>query len=317
MSNPGRPQFASMNGQIVPFEDAKISIMAPGLTFAVLAFEGLRAYWNAEEEQVFVFRVPEHMDRLAFSNLVIEIDGAPDATTLTTQMLELIRVSEIKEDSYIRLQTYIDDWGDMAATGPVGSSIICRARGRVAAFAEGRHFSVSSWRRNEEDASPSRIKASANYLNSRLAGLEAKRAGFDAAVILNRDGTVSEGPGGCLFLMRDGQWITPPVTANILESVTRSTLIEVAGDVGSDVVQREIGRTELYLAEEAFYCGTGQEMVPILSFDRKPVGDGQPGPATRALQDHYDAIVRGRVERYRHWLTPVYPASASSESVAT
>ena len=187
VTDSGRPKFAVMNGQIVPFEDAKISIMAPGLTFAVLAFEGLRAYWNAEERQVFVFRVAEHMDRLAFSNKVIEIEGAPSAGDLTDQMLALIRACETREDSYIRLQTFIDDWGDMAATGPVGSSIICRARGRVAAFAEGRHFSVSSWRRNEDDASPSRIKASANYLNSRLAGLEAKRAGFDAAVILNRD----------------------------------------------------------------------------------------------------------------------------------
>jgi len=306
MTQSGRPLFATMNGEIVPFDQAKISIMAPGLTFAVLVFEGLRGYWNRDEQELFVFRVPEHLDRLAFSNKVIEIEGVPDKVEFKRQMLELIRACEAREDCYIRIQSYIDDWGAMAARTPVGSSIICRARGRVAAFTDGVHFCVSSWRRNEDDASPSRIKASANYLNSRLAGLEAKRLGFDASVILNRDGTVSEGPGGCIFIMRDGEWITPPVTAGILESVTRQTLIEISGDVGPKVIARNIDRTELYLAEEAFYCGTGQEIVPILSFDRKMVGSGHPGPQTRRLQDHYDAVVRGRIERYRSWLTPVW-----------
>ncbi len=306
MTTGDRPPFAVLNGQIVPFDEARISVMAPGLTFAVLAFEGLRGYWNAEEGQLHLFRVPEHMDRLAFSNVVVEIAGAPDGGALTDQTRELIRACGYREDVYIRLQTYVDDWGDMTADGPAGWSIVCRQRGRVAAFTEGRHFAVSSWRRNEDDASPPRIKASANYLNGRLAGLEAKRSGYDAAVMLNRDGTVSEGPGGCLFLRRDGRWITPPVTAGILDSVTRRTLIELAGDAGMAVDLRDVGRTELYLAEEAFYCGTGQEIVPILSFDRKPVGTGEPGEETRRLQSLYDSVVRGREPRYRGWLTPVF-----------
>ena len=306
MTQSGLPRFATINGEIVPFDQAKISIMAPAVTFAVLAFEGLRGYWNSDEQQLFIFRVPEHLDRLAFSSRVIEIDDVPDKAAFKRQMLDLIRACEAREDCYIRIQSYIDEWGEMAARTPVGSSIICRARGRVAAFTHGVHFCISSWRRNEDDASPSRIKASANYLNSRLAGLEAKRSGYDASVILNRNGTVSEGPGGCIFIMRDGEWITPPVTAGILESVTRKTLIEIAGDVGPKVIARDIGRTELYLAEEAFYCGTGQEIVPILSFDKKPVGNERPGPQTRRLQDHYDAVVKGRVERYRNWLTPVW-----------
>ncbi len=316
MTQPERPPFATMNGEIVPFDQAKISIMAPGLTFAVLAFEGLRGYWNDDEQELFVFRVPEHLKRLAFSTSVIEIDDAPDAAAFKHQMIELIRACETRSDCYIRIQSYVDDWGAMAARSPVGSSIICRARGRVAAFTNGVHFCVSSWRRNEDDASPSRIKASANYLNSRLAGLEAKRSGFDAAVILNRNGTVSEGPGGCIFLMREGRWITPSVTSGILESVTRQTLIDISGDVGPDVTARDIGRTELYLAEEAFYCGTGQEIVPILSFDRKPIGNGKPGPETRRLQEHYDAVVRGQVERYRNWLTPVWKTISGTGDTA-
>ena len=301
-----RPPYASMNGEIVPFADARISIMAPGLTFAVLAFEGLRAYWNPKDAELYLFRVKEHLDRLAFTESVVEIDDTPDADALNGEMQALIMACDFHEDIYVRLQTFVDDWGDMGATGPGGRSIIARARGRTAAFHEGRRFGVSSWRRNAEDASPSRIKASANYLNSRLVGLEAKRNGYDAAVILNHDGTVSEGPGGCIFLMRNGCFATPPGTAGILESVTRQTILDIAGDVDVVTEERGIGRTELYLAEEAFYCGTGQEIVPILSFDGKPVGEGAPGPATRRLQTHYDDVVRGRIAKYKHWLTPVY-----------
>ena len=306
MTGNERPPYATLNGRIVPFDEAKVSIMAPGLTFSVLAFEGLRGYWNADAGELFLFRVAEHMARLDFSNSVVDIDGAPDGQTLTAQTTDLIRACGMREDCYVRIQVYVDDWGEMTATGPASSSIVCRSRGRAPAFTNGMHFCVSTWRRIEDDASPPRIKASANYLNNRLAGLEAKRNGFDAAVILNRDGTVSEGPGGCIFLMRDGEWITSPVTAGILESVTRRTLIEIAGGAGSSVIQREVGRTELYLAEEALYCGTGQEIVPILSIDRKPVGDGTPGDATRRLQVRYDAVVRGRVPEYDHWLTPVW-----------
>ena len=306
MTGHKRPPYATLNGRIVPFEEARISIMAPGLTYAVLAFEGVRGYWNADAGELYVFRVPEHMARLRFSNSIVEIDGAPDDQALTAQTIDLIRACNMREDCYIRIQAYVDDWGDMTATGPASSSIVCRSRGRAPTFTDGTHFCVSTWRRNEDDASPPRIKAAANYLNSRLAGLEARRNGFNGAVILNRDGTVSEGPGGCIFIMREGEWITSPLTAGILESITRRTLIEIAGDTGSPVIQRAIGRTELYIAEEAFYCGTGQEIAPILSIDRKPVGNGTPGAATRRLQARYDAVVRGRVDEYSHWLTPVW-----------
>ncbi len=306
MTGNKRPPYATLNGRIVPFDEAKISIMAPGLTYSVLAFEGVRGYWNAAAGELYVFRIQEHLARLGFSTSIIEIDGVPDDQALTAQTIDLIRACEMREDCYIRIQAYVDDWGDMTATGPASSSIVCRSRGRAPTFTSGMHFCVSTWRRNEDDASPPRIKAAANYLNSRLAGLEARRNGFNGAVILNRDGTVSEGPGGCIFIMREGEWITSPVTAGILESITRRTLIEIAADAGSPVIQRAIGRTELYVAEEAFYCGTGQEIAPILSIDRKPVGNGSPGAATRRLQTRYDALVRGRVEEYSHWLTPVW-----------
>jgi len=279
-----RPEFAIMNGQLMPYGDAKISIMAPGFTFAVTIFEGLRGYWNAEDEQLYIFRVADHLERMAFGMSLLELDGPPSAEDFTYQILEVTRANDVREDCYIRLQAYVDEWGDMTATGPVGSSVICRARPRVAAFETGKHFGVVSWRRNTDDASPPRIKATANYLNSRLAGLEAKRNGYGGAIILNHDGGVAEGPGGCLFLRRGETLITPTVTDGILESVTRDTLLHLARASGHEVVERKVGRTELYLANEMFYCGTGQEITPILSVDGKPVGTGAPGPVTRQLQ---------------------------------
>jgi len=303
-----RPGFAIMNGRLMPYADAKISIMAPGLTFAVTIFEGLRGYWNAKREELNVFRIGAHLDRMAFGMTLMELDGPPSADDFTYQILEVTRANDIREDCYIRLQAYVDEWGDMTATGPVGSSVICRSRPRVAAFETGKHFGVASWRRNTDDASPPRIKATANYLNSRLAGMEAKRNGYGGAIILNHDGSVAEGPGGCIFLRRGETLITPSVTDGILESVTRDTLIQLARAAGRNVEERKVGRTELYLADEMFYCGTGQEITPMLSVDGKPIGSGEPGPLTRDLQRDYDALVRGHASPgfSDGWLTPVW-----------
>ena len=303
-----RPAFAIMNGETIPFDEAKISIMAPGLTFAVTVFEGMRAYWNAKEEQLYVFRLDDHLARQDFSMKLIELDSPPSAEDTRKQIIEVLRVNKLREDCYIRTQAFIDDWGDMIATGPTSSSVICRARPRIDAFDTGKDFVIVSWRRNMDDASPPRIKATANYLNSRLAGLEAKRAGAGGAIILNRDGTVSEGPGGCIFMCRDDKLITPAVTDGILESITRATLLTLAADLGIETEERSVGRTELHLASEAFYCGTGQEITPMISIDGKPLGDGKPGPRTSELQTAYDDLVRGRNERYREWLIPVWPA---------
>jgi branched-chain amino acid aminotransferase len=299
-------KWVSQNNKLVRYEDAKVSVMAPGLTFAALVFEGYRAYWNEEEQDLFIFRLDDHNKRLAFSMNLLELDDPPSIETFNNDIIETLKANEFRGDTYIRLQVYVDDWGSMLATGPVGSSVICRPRPRVADFKTGKQFIISSWRRNGENANPPRIKASANYLNSRLAGLEAKRQGAGGAILLNEDGTVSEGPGGCLFVMRDGVFITPDVTSGILESVTRRTMLEMAGSIGVETVERRLGRTELYLAEEAFYCGTGQEIMPITGLDGRAVGDGTPGPVTRKLQATFDDIVRGRNDAFAHWLTPVY-----------
>ncbi len=298
--------WVSQNHQLVPYEDAKISIMAPGLTFAALVFEGYRAYWNAEKEDLMIFRLDDHMKRLEFSMSLLELDTPPSIETLTADIMATLKANDFREDTYIRLQVYVDDWGSMLATGPTGSSVICRPRPRVAHFETGNEFIVSSWRRNAENATPPRIKASANYMNSRLAGLEAKRHGAGGAILLNDDGSVSEGPGGCLFFLRDGVFATPDVTSGILESVTRRTVLDIAGPLGIEMVERKVGRTELYLAEEAFYCGTGQEIMPITAIDGRPVGDSTPGPQTRRMQERYDDVVRGKTDDHADWRTPVY-----------
>ena len=299
-------KWVSQNNKLVRYEDAKVSVMAPGLTFAALVFEGYRAYWNEEKQDLFIFRLDDHMKRLAFSMNLLELDDPPSIETFTNDIIETIKANEFRGDTYIRLQVYVDEWGSMLSTGPVGSTVICRPRPRVTDFETGKQFIVSSWRRNGENASPPRIKASANYLNSRLAGLEAKRQGAGGAILLNENGTVSEGPGGCLFVMRDGVFITPDVTSGILESVTRRTILEMAGSVGVGTSERILGRTELYLAEEAFYCGTGQEIMPIIALDGRAIGDGTPGPITRKLQATFDDVVRGHNDAFPHWLTPVY-----------
>ena len=299
-------EWVSQNNKLVSYADAKISVMAPGLTFAALVFEGYRAYWSDDAQDLYIFRLDDHMRRLAFSMNLLELDDPPSIDTFTRDILETLKANDFKEDTYIRLQVYVDEWGSMLATGPVGSTVICRPRPRVSDFDTGKRFIVSSWRRNAENASPPRIKASANYLNSRLAGLEAKRQGAGGAILLNEDGTVSEGPGGCLFVLRDGVFMTPDVTSGILESVTRRTILDIAGPLDIPVAERALGRTELYLADEAFYCGTGQEIMPIIAFDGRQVGEGVPGPMTRRLQTTFDDIVRGRSDAYRDWLTPVY-----------
>jgi branched-chain amino acid aminotransferase len=299
----------TLNGERMPLDQAKISIMSPGLSYAATVFEGIRAYWNEDEGELYIFRLDDHLKRLGNSMKMLRFDSPPSSKILREQIIEDIRANEYREDIYIRIQAFIDEWGEMNATGPVGTSIVSRPRPRAPAFETGSHFGITSWQRLSDNASPPRIKAAANYLNSRLAGLDAKASGYQGAIILTEKGTLSEGPGGCIFLIRDGVLITPGVTSGILESLTRDVLLRLAQEAGFQTVERDVDRTELYIADEVFYCGTGQELVPILSIDRLPVGDGKPGPISRQLQTSYDNQVRARALSHSEWQTPVYKMS--------
>jgi branched-chain amino acid aminotransferase len=296
----------TVNGERMPLEDAKVSIMAPGLTFAATVFEGLRAYWNEEKQELFVFRLDDHLKRLLDSMKLLRLDEHYSVDTLREQLLEDLRSNGYREDTYIRLQSYVDDWGSMTAKGPVSTSIVSYPRPRLDAFRTGRDFAVSSWRRLDDNASPPRAKAAGNYINSRLAGLEAKESGYDGAIILTAAGRVSEGPGGCIFLVRNGVLITPGVTSGILESITRDSILKMAEETSQATEARDVDRTELYIADEIFYCGTGQEITPIISVDRVQAGNGKPGKITQAMQALYDGQVRDIAPEHRDWRTPVY-----------
>ena len=204
----------------------------------------------------------------------------------------------------MHLVAYVGGPG-LEATSPTGMYINPRRRPRIG-DGNGLNCCVSSWQRTSDNAIPIRLKCGANYQNGRLAALQAKADGYDSPIFLNRHGTVAEGTGATFFMVRKGKLVTPPVTSDLLESITRSTLIEsLCPALGMDVVERDIARTELYVADEAFFCGTGAEVTPVVEVDDRAIGDGSPGPITKRLQKIFFDAVHGRNPAYRHWLTPV------------
>ena len=296
----------TMNGNLMPLNEAKVSITAPGLSYAALVFEGIRAYWNENDKELFVFRLDDHLKRFANSMKILKFEKTPSLDLIKKQIIENIIANNYKEDIYIRLQGYIDDWGEMALRSPVSTSIVSYPRPRSIDFNKGKNFTVSSWQRLDDNASPPRVKASANYLNSRLASIQAKESGYDGAILLTSNGKVSEGPGGCIFLIREGIIITPSVSSGILESITRDSVLKIAKEKKIAVESRDVDRTELYIADEIFYCGTGQEIMPILSVDKILAGEGKVGDITRLFQKEYTQIVRGENEFFNFWITPIY-----------
>ena len=306
-SNPkDKIKLVTVNGNLMPLKDAKVSITAPGLSYAALVFEGIRAYWNKEHKQLYIFRLDEHLKRFINSMKLLKFIDYPNLSSIKADILQNIQANNYQEDIYIRLQGYIDEWGEMAVRSPVSTSIVSYPRPRAIAFTEGKNFTISSWQRLDDNASPPRIKASANYLNSRLASIQAKESGYDGGIMLGPNGKVSEGPGGCIFLIRNGNLITPSITSGILESITRDSIIEIADTLKIKVQTRDVDRTELYIAEEIFYCGTGQEIMPILSVDKMLAGEGIPGKITKTLQSEFTEIVRGNNQIFKSWISPTY-----------
>ena len=299
-------KVVTMNGNLMPLNEAKVSITAPGLSYAALVFEGIRAYWNENDQELLVFRLDDHLKRFSNSMKILKFEKTPSLDLIKKQIIENIIANNYKEDIYIRLQGYIDDWGEMALRSPVSTSIVSYPRPRSIDFNKGKNFTVSSWQRLDDNASPPRVKASANYLNSRLASIQAKESGYEGAILLTSNGKVSEGPGGCIFLIREGVMITPSVSSGILESITRDSVLKIAKEKKLIVESRDVDRTELYIADEIFYCGTGQEIMPILSVDKILAGEGKVGDITALFQKEYTQIVRGENEAFNFWITPIY-----------
>lgn len=271
-------------------------------------FEGIRAYWSPDHNELYVFRLQEHLQRLSHSMKLVRM-RAISLETLGKACIELVARNEFHEDIHIIPVAYVGETASyevLAETDEQGVFMTAVARPQKPSLIQGVQVCTSSWRRIADTALPPRVKAAANYQNSRLALLEARAGGYDNAIFLNNAGTVAESTGACLFLIRDGALVTPPVTAGILESITRATLMELFRKRGGWVVERDVDRTELYLANEVFLCGSGHEVLPVVSIDHISVGDGARGPVTQSLQEEYFRIARGEDERYPEWRVAVY-----------
>jgi len=296
-----------MNGKLVSQAEAVLPVNSAAVFYATNVFEGLRAYWNAEHEEVYTFRLAEHFARLRESAKMMRFAIPYSEIDLYEAVREVLRGNDLREDVHMHLVTYVLGVG-VDATSPTGLYINPKRRGRLAENT-GLRCCITSWDRTSDNAIPIRLKCGANYQNGRLATLQAKVDGYDAPIFLNRHGTVAEGSGATFFMVRKGRLVTPPMTSDILESITRVTLLEnICPDLGIDPVEREIARTELYVADEAFFCGSGYEITPIVSIDGFPLGDGKPGAITRRLLDAYMDVVRGVDKRYTEWRTPTYHA---------
>jgi len=302
-------QFAFFKDHIVPIQDAKISIMTHAFNYGTGCFEGIRAYWNDDEKQLYVFKLIEHYERFLRSSRILWMNLPFSAERLAEITVELVRKEGYREDTYIRPLAYKSDEvvGVRLHNLHDEVAIFAIPFGRYIESEEGARVAVSSWRRIDDNSVPARAKITGAYINSALAKTEAALNGFDEAIVLTNDGHVSEGSAENLFIVRDGVLITPPVTENILEGITRKVIIQIAREeMGLQVIERCIDRTELYVAEEAFFCGTGVQVVAIAQVDRRPVGAGTLGPIVKALRDRYFQIVRGQASKYRAWCTPVY-----------
>lgn len=298
-------RYVHMNGTLVPYADAVIHVQSCAVKYGTAVFEGVRGYWSEAREELYLFRLGEHVARLFVSLRLLRMEQGFSDADVVRAILDTIRANEFREDIYIRVTAYLDSDGELDAPGPVGIAVDVRPRRLTAkpAITAG----VSTWTRLNDRSMPPRIKATANYQNARLATIEAKLAGYDSALLLNEHGKLAEAPAACCFIVRDTAVITPPIHAGILESITRRTIIEWLPDLlQRTVVERDIDRTELYVADEIFVCGTAWEVMPVVSVDRMEVGTGQPGPVSTAIQAGYARLVRGQVAERQDWLTPVW-----------
>jgi branched-chain amino acid aminotransferase len=302
-------KYAFFQGQIVPIEQAKISVRTHALHYGTACFGGLRGYWNDDEKELFVFRILDHYKRFLDSARLLRIELPYSANDLAEITLDLLRREGWRQDVYIRPLAYKADEriGVRLHDLTDALTIFSQPFGRYIDQEEGAHVTFSSWRRVDDNAIPARGKISGAYANSALIKSDAVLSGFDEALVLNADGHLSEGSAENVFIVRDGVAVTPPVTDNILEGITRRTVLHLLSDeLGVEVLERPIDRTEVYLADEAFFCGTGVQIAAIVRVDHRPIGTGQMGPITAQLRDLYFDVVRGKVARFRPWCTPLY-----------
>jgi branched-chain amino acid aminotransferase len=302
--------IAYFEGDWVPLKDAKVSIMTHAFMYGTSTFEGIRAYWNPEQGVMYGLKLREHMARIRKNAAMLLMTNLPSVDELVRIVVETIRRNDFQHDCYVRPVFYKSsrvigvrlhnlDHDLCVLTVPFGNYIDIEHGVRVM---------TSSWRRNRDDALPARGKFAGGYVNMALQKSEAELNGFEEALVLTSDGKANEASAANLFIVRDGKIITPTVADDILEGITRLAVVEIADALGIPVESRQIGRSEVYVADEIFLCGTGVQMSPVIEIDHRPIGSGSVGPISRRIAETYFAAVRGRDPRFSHWLTEI-PAS--------
>jgi branched-chain amino acid aminotransferase len=300
-------RYLLRDGELIEYDDARLHVLATTLKYGVGVFEGFRAYWSAEDNELYAFRVKDHMRRLVDSMRVVEIDGPNDIDELSDQLLSLVRANELRSNLHMRTQVFVNSSdGKPEDRGPAIVFMAAIPMGNYFG-ATGLDVQISSWARLSDRSMPPRIKSIANYQNGRLALLESRRNGYDAALLLTEDGHVAEGAGYNVFIVRNGRLCTPPSTESILEGITRDSILHLAHtNLNLDVDLRPIDRTELYSADEIFVCGSAAEVNHVASVDRNVIGNGSAGEITQKLQNLYQQAVIGRAAADQNWALPVY-----------
>ncbi len=300
--------IAYLNGRFVPMEEANISIATHAFNYGTGCFEGIRGYWNPQHEEIYLLKLDHHFRRLLNSTRLFRMDIGLTGEELSAMAVELVRRNAYREDVYVRPIAYKASPVIRVGLLDLEDAFCCftAPMGDYLPIDRGLSVTVSGWRRNDDNAIPARAKATGGYLNAALAVSDAKDAGFDEAIMLTGDGHVSEASAANLFIVMHERLITPEAADDILVGITRAAVIEVAAHLGIPVVERRIDRTELFVADEIFLCGTGVQVAPVTKVDGRVIGDGKIGDVTRSIQDLYLQAVRGEAEDFRGWLTPVY-----------
>jgi branched-chain amino acid aminotransferase len=297
-------KHAFFEGKIVPLADAKINIATHGFLYGTAVFGGMRAYWNEEKKRLFVFRPYDHFRRILNSGRMMAMSIPYDEESLIQLTLDVLRADDWKQDVYLRPTIYKSDMGIGVRLHDLRDEfcMFVMAFEKYVKNDTNAHVTFSSWRRIDDNAIPARGKVAGAYANSALIKTDANRAGFDEALVLDQNGHVSEGSAMNIFMVRDGVLVTPPVTDNILEGITRRSVIELArNDLGLQVMERSIDRTEVFIAEEMFMTGTAAQVVAVTQVDHRPVGVGTMGPITTKLRTLFDDVVRAKHLKYKHW----------------
>jgi branched-chain amino acid aminotransferase len=302
-------KYAFFHGAIVPIDQAKISIMTHVVNYGTGCFEGIRAYWNEDDRQLYVFRMLEHYQRMMQSTRIMMMSPGYTAEQLCDITVDLLRKEGFQSDAYVRPLAYKTDEIISVRLHNMHDDlfIFTTLFGHYVENEEGAHVGFSSWKRISDNNLPPRGKITGAYVNSAFIKTEAELNGFDEALVLNERGHVCEGSAENVFILRGGKLITPPVEEDILEGITRTTIIELArNELGLETIERPISRTEFFVADAAFFCGTGVQVANIARVDHRVVGDGDLSPVVKAIRDLYFDVVRGKVAKYKHWCAPVY-----------